>query len=532
MTEISRRLLLGGATALPFAGWTRIADAATPADTAVFAKQIDDIITLDPGEAYELSGIEILTNIYDRLLRYEGQDVTKIVGAVAQMPTISADGKTFTFKIKPNLKFHSGAVITAEDCAFSLQRVVQMDKTAAFLLTQFGWNKTNVKELVKATGDTLVVKITEDYAPSLVLNVMTSIVASIVEKKVAMANEANGDFGNTWLKTRSAASGAYRLVSWKANESVSLEANPGYRLVAPIMKRVVVRHVPEPSSQRLQLEKGDIDIARDLSPDLVRAIANNKDIKVEEFKGANTFYAAMNMAFEPFKNPKVREAVKMLVDYDGLVNTVLKGKFFVQQSFLPVGFMGGAPYKPFKLDVAKAKALLAEGGYPNGFALKLSAANSFPSTDIAQSMQQTLGQAGIKVTLDMTERRTNTGTFRARKHELLLTQWGPDYFDPHTNADTFAHNPDNSDNPKIKPLAWRAGWFDPAINKAMTDAAKELDGKKREAMYVALTKKVTDEGPFVLMFQDVNQVARRVKVTGYAGGLTEDLNFYHLIKKS
>ena len=138
MTEMTRRLLLATATAAPFAGWVRIADAAAPKDTAVFAKQIDDIITLDPGECYELSGIEMCTNIYDRLLRYEAEDLNKLVGGVAESWTVSPDGKTFTFKIRPNLKFQSGAPVTAEDVEFSLQRVVLMDKTSAFLLTQLG----------------------------------------------------------------------------------------------------------------------------------------------------------------------------------------------------------------------------------------------------------------------------------------------------------------------------------------------------------------------------------------------------------
>ena len=153
MTEMTRRLLLATAAAVPFAGWVRIADAAAPKDTAVFAKQIDDIITLDPGECYELSGIEMCTNIYDRLLRYEAEDLNKLVGGVAESWTVSPDGKTFTFKIRPNLKFQSGAPVTAEDAEFSLQRVVLMDKTSAFLLTQLGWSKTTVKDLVKGSGD-------------------------------------------------------------------------------------------------------------------------------------------------------------------------------------------------------------------------------------------------------------------------------------------------------------------------------------------------------------------------------------------
>ena len=158
MTEMTRRLLLAGAAATPFGGWVRIADAAAPKDTAVFAKQIDDIITLDPGECYELSGIEMCTNIYDRLLRYEAEDLNKLVGGVAESWTVAPDGKTFTFKIRPNLKFQSGAPVTAEDVEFSLQRVVLMDKTPAFLFTQLGWKKDNVKDLIKAVDASTVQK--------------------------------------------------------------------------------------------------------------------------------------------------------------------------------------------------------------------------------------------------------------------------------------------------------------------------------------------------------------------------------------
>jgi peptide/nickel transport system substrate-binding protein len=533
MTGMTRRILLAGTAAAPFAGWVRLAEAATPKDTAVFAKQIDDIITLDPHESYEISGGEICTNVYDRLLRYEAEDLTKQVGGVAESWTVSADGKTLTFKIRPNLKFHSGAPVTVEDVEFSLQRAVLLGKTPAFLFTQLGWTKDTVKDLVKASGsDTVTAKVVADFAPSLVLSLMSSIVASIVEKKVALAHEVNGDLGNGWLKTNSAASGAFRLVSWKANESVTLEANPTFRLGPPPLKRVVVRHVPEPASQRLLLEKADADFARDLTPDQIKPLAGNPDIKVESFKAANTFYMAMNLGHEPHANPKVRQAMKMLVDYDGMVKSFLAGRFFVQQSFLPLGFFGAIAYAPFKLDVEKARALLAEAGYKDGFAVKMAAPNVSPWTEISQSVQQTMGQAGIKVSIEPMELKAVIGQYRARTHQIAMLSWGPDYFDPHTNADSFVHNDDNSDSPKVKPIAWRNKWFIPEITKTMLAAARELDTAKRAEQYAALQKLVTDEGPYVFMFQNNFQVARRANATGYNPGITGDQNFFRTIRKS
>jgi peptide/nickel transport system substrate-binding protein len=520
------------AAALPLAFAAPAANAATPKDTLVIGMQIDDILTMDPGESYEISGQEIGTNVYDRLVRYEAEDLNKLVGGVALSWTISPDAKTFTFRLRPNLKFASGAPVTADDMAWSLQRVVLLDKTPAFLFTQLGWNKDNVKTLVQATDPhTVTFKITEDLAPSLVLNLMSTYAASVVEKKVALANEVNGDLGNTWLKTHSAASGPYNLVSWKPDESVTLEANPTYHLGAPHIKRVVVRHIPEPATQRLLLEKGDIDIARDLTPDQLTPMAGNKSVKIESFPAANTFYLGMNLTEEHLKNPKVRQAMKLLVDYKGMVNTVLKGRFIEQQAFLPLGFLGAIAYNPNKLDVAKAKALLAEAGYPNGFELEFTAPNLPPWTDISQSVQQTMGQGGIKLKLVQVELKQELQIFRARKHQLVLNSWAPDYFDPHSNADTFAHNDDDSDTPKIKPLAWRTHWFIPDLSKETLAAAKEVDTEKRKAEYAAIQKKVTDEGPFVIMFQNANQVASRANVKGFKTGLFEDFNFYRTVSK-
>src|SRR5258706_5771267 len=182
---MSNRLCFAAlAVASALAVATPAALAATPKDTVVIAWQLDGIITFDPGESYEIATQEFGTNIYDRLMRYEAEDVTKLVGGVAESWAVSSDAKTFVFKLRPNLKFASGAPVTAEDMAWSLQRVVILDKAPAFLFTQFGWNKDNVKTLVHATDGTVTFKITEDLAPSLVLNLMSTYAASVIEKKV------------------------------------------------------------------------------------------------------------------------------------------------------------------------------------------------------------------------------------------------------------------------------------------------------------------------------------------------------------
>ena len=125
----------------------------------------------------------MIAQIYDRIMNYEAEDTEKLVPGVAESYTISDDGKTITLKVRAGQKFHSGNPLTAEDVAFSLQRVVLLDKTPAFILTQLGWTKDNVKDLVKATDESTVqLSIPEDFAPTLVLNCLSANVGAVVDK--------------------------------------------------------------------------------------------------------------------------------------------------------------------------------------------------------------------------------------------------------------------------------------------------------------------------------------------------------------
>ncbi len=509
-----------------------VANAATPSDTLVIAKQIDDLISLDPAQAYELSGVEIIANTYDRIMRFEPTDITKLVGGVAESVTVSDDGKTFTFKIRPGMKFASGNPVTAADAAFSLQRVIKLQKTPVFLLTQLGWTPDNVDQMVSAPDNsTLKVTIAVNYAPTLVYALLGSVVGSVVDEKVAMAHEASGDMGNGWLSTNSAGSGAYVLKSWTPNNSVVLEANPNYRGGVAKLKRVVIRHVPEASAQRLLLEKGDVDIADNLTPDQVTAIGDNKDVKVEAVPQALLYYIGLNQKAKELQDPKVRQALRYLVDYDGMANSFLKGADQVHQSFWPTGFWASYDENPYKFDPAKAKQLLAEAGYPDGFSITLDAPNFAPFTNMAQSVQSTMAQGGIKVNIVSAEMKPLLTKYRAREHQMLMVYWGPDYMDPHTNADGFITNTDNSDGAAQKPLAWRNDWQDADMNAAVLAAASERDENTRKQDYIDLQKKLLDVGPYIIMFQATTQLAERSNVQGYVAGPSADVTYYNLTTK-
>ncbi|WP_159949996.1 ABC transporter substrate-binding protein [Rhizobium sp. 18065] len=544
MNSFNKRLKLmttSAALALILAGAPQ-AYAATPADTLVLAWAIDDIITLDPGEAFEISTAEVTANTYNKLVALDPADTSKVIGDLAESWTISDDGLTYTFKLKSGLKFASGNPITAADVAYSFERAVKLDKSPAFLLTQFGLSGDNVTEKAKATDDTtFVLTVDKAYAPSFVLNVLTSTVASVVdkvlvtEKAKAMTPTAeykyDTDFGNEFLKTGYAGSGPFKIREWRANEVVVLERNDNFFGEKAKLARVIYRYMKESAGQRLALENGDIDVARNLEPGDFEAVAKKEGIATTSAPKGTLYYFSLNQKNPNLAKPEVIEAFKYLVDYDALGETLIKGIGSIHQTFLPSGQLGALEDKPYKLDVAKAKELLAKAGLADGFTVTMDVRNTQPVTGIAENVQQTLAQAGIKLEIIPGDGKQTLTKFRARQHDIYIGQWGSDYFDPNSNAETFTFNPDNSDEGKNKTLAWRNAW-DPTELSAKTAAALlEKDTAKRAAIYEDLQKQVLATGPFVMIFQQTEIAGYSDKVKDYKLGPSFDTNFVYTVSK-
>ena len=520
------KLALGTGLALAL-GMAAPAQADTPPNMLVMANQIDDMITLDPAEVFEFTAAEWAANVYDRLITYPVDNVEDLQGHVAESWEISDDGKVFTFRVRDGITFHSGNPLTAEDAAWSLQRVVKLNKTPAFILNQFGFTPENVEQKIKAVDDrTFTVELDQPYAPTFFLYCLTATVASVVDKQLVLEHETDGDLGYEWLKTNAAASGPFKHVSWKPNESTMLEKNPDYWKGEVGFDRVVTRHIAEPATQMLLLQKGDIDIARNLEGDQADTLRGGQDIVLKEVPKGAIYYLGLNQKNEHLAKPEVRQALKYLVDYEGLAATILKASASVHQAFLPVGLLGALEDKPFTLDVEKAKELLRQAGLEDGFHVTMDTRNSSPIIEMAQVLQATWADAGIELEILPGDNKQTLTKYRARTHDIYIGRWGPDYQDPHTNADTFASNPDNSDAGPAGKLAWRNAWEIPELTEKTAAAVLEQDAAKRAAMYQKMQREVQETGPFVIMFQDIELIAERSNVQGMIWGPAFDDNKY------
>lgn len=501
----------------------QLAYGATPANMLVIANRIDDITTLDPAQSFEFAGSDVNRNVYGKLVNFDPLNLEAgYEPDLAESWTVSEDGKSITFTMREGVKFHSGNPVTAEDAEFSLRRVIQLNKTPSFILTQFGFTPENVEETIVADGNTLTITTDKKYATSFVLNCLTSTVGSIVDKTLVMENDKDGDLGNEWLATSSAGSGAYEVVRWKPAESVTLSANPEFYKGEPAMKRVIVQHIQESATQRLLLENGDVDIARNLNPEDIAGIEAREGLESYTELRGRLMYVAFNQKHPQLSNPKVVEALKYLIDYNGMQNSFLKGQWKVHQNFLPATYLGAIDDQPFSLDIEKAKALLAEAGVEN-LEFEAGVREAQERIEIAQSLQNTFAQAGVTMNITIGTGKQILTRYRARELDMYLGAWGPDYPDPHTNAGTFAYNPDNSDEAQATGLlAYRNAWDPGPLTAKVEQAVEEGDVDTRRALYEEIQREFQQTSPFAIMFQKTEQagMSESVKNLNLGGAIT------------
>jgi peptide/nickel transport system substrate-binding protein len=229
---------------------------------------------------------------------------------------------------------------------------------------------------------------------------------------------------------------------------------------------------------------------------------------------------------------QVHQAIKWAIDYEAIAKNITPNTWSVCQSFLPDALPGALKTNPFKKDVAKAKQLLAEAGLPNGFSVSMDYINTSPSSDIAQAIQADLAAIGIKASLQPGDQKQVITKTRARQHQLAMLVWGTDYFDPNSNCQAWCENPDDSDQSKLKILAWRSHFADKELTSESEAAVHELDPAKRIALYHKIQQQFMERSPFAMLLQK-NAVAVLGKgVSGFRVGPMPDYTHYSKITKA
>jgi peptide/nickel transport system substrate-binding protein len=497
------------------------------ASTLVWDSDLSDMISLDPAVAYEFGGTLLAHNAYETLVKFEGADLATIKPGVAQSWDVKDAGATFdiTFKLRTGAKFASGNPLTADDVVYSFQRVIKLNKSPAFLFTEIAGLKA---ESVKASDpSTVLISLPKTASAQAFLSILTFTIGGIVDSKEVKTKESGGDSGSSYLLDHSSGSGPYVVDHWTKGTEVLLKANPNYSGTKPALSAVLVKHVPESTNQQFALEKGEADIAKNLSPQQIKALQGKSGVTTVAGNSLQLVYVGMNATFKPLDNVDVREALRTAVDYDGIVNNLLSGNAKKVQGIVPAGLAGHDASTPFQADVAKAKSLLTKAGQTAITLELLVSTGAAPGgaqwSDLAAKLKDDWAKIGVTVNIKQTVQAELLTTYRAQKGQLVLIYWGPDFPDPDANVGPFTDY-------KAGSIAFRNGWNDPTYSEAARKAALITDAAARVAAYKEITNYVLHNGPYAVLYQPTAQFGLRSNVKGFVWSPVDWTDFASISK--
>ena len=492
-------------------------DATIPPDTIVIGMRTDNAVSLDPAVAYEQASSLLVNQLYDKLVDFQGNDLTTPVPELAESWNVAEDGKTWTFHLRQGVRFSSGNPVNADAVIFSLLRVIRMQQAPSWLLTQFGIREEGIR---KIDEHTVQIVLDQQYAPGLFLSCLAYTVGAILDPAIVLDHEQEGDLGTAWLHDHAAGSGPYRLERWDRNEAFILNANAHYWKGTPPIRQIIVKDVAEATNQMLMLDKGDLDMAWNLLPENVQKLQTNPAINIYETPSLFIRYIGMNMGYEPFRKLEVRDAIRYAIDYDGIIQGILQGNALQTQTILPKGLLGYNPAMPYSLNIEKSRQLMEAAGYPEGFDVELLCAKYTPLLDIAAKIQSDLAQIGIRVSIQSLVGAQVIQRIHARQFQMVLGSWGSDYVDPDANAKPFAHSDSLDDDATIKQTAWEHRYVNVETSRLVEEGAQELDPVKRAAIYEKISEIILHDGPYAILYSSIAQYGVRASIRNFIASPT------------
>lgn len=469
-------------------------------------------------------------NTYDRLMTYGSKtlpdgkvmyDYTKLEPELAESWAVAADGKSVTFKLRQNAVFHDGTPVTAEDVKWSFDRAVTVGGFPSFQMKAGSLETPEQFEVV----DKHTIKVNFLRADKLTLPDLAVPVAAIYNSTLAKKHATAQDpWAMEWLKNNTAGGGAYKVASWRpGSETVYERFDKWISGPKPAIAKVIVREIPSASAQQALVERGDVDIAFDLGPRTVNDLAKSKKVALIGTPVENAmWYVGMNTAKPPFDNIKVRQAVAYAIPYQKIMDAAVYGQ--------GIPLFGGAANKdwpratPYQTDVAKAKALLAEAGFANGFSTTLSFDQglSLISEPIALLVQESLASIGIKTTIEKIPGANWRAALLRKDMPLLVNNFGgwlnyPEYFFFWTY---------HGQNAVFNTMNYKNAELDNLIDKARFETDPAAYAKQIEDMITL----VYDEVPRVPLFQPVVSLAHQANISGYQYWFHRQLDYRQLKK--
>ena len=486
--------------------------AQTPADTLIVGLTHSSLTDLEPAAVYNFEAGLIAEQVYETLIKFRGGSEVFVPGLATSWER-SSDGLTWTFKIREGALFHSGNPVTADAVVFSFERSIAHDKApGVWIITQF----IPSADMVRKVDDfTVAITTNQPIGEALLASVLSVHgPASIVDPAVVREHATTDDpWADRWLATNDAGSGPYTLREWNLKQRILLEAFPQHWNGEPAVRYVIIQDLPEPTAQKLALQRGDIDVAMGLLPEMITDLRSDSGIQILSAPAFEFSYVAMNLRFEPFKSVKVRQAIRYAIDYQAIVQGVLGGAAVENQVIVPYGMPErldlGYPHDP-----VMARRLLAEAGYANGFKVQLLVRTNPPFPDIAVQVQEDLRQVGIDCEVVTMVNSVLLGLFRVQDYDLTIMRWGLDYGAAQNQTKAFADCLTSGPESTIKSITWRCMWCPSGVSDWVAEAMAEPDEHRSIILYKAIQAITLEEGPYAMLYNPLTQIGVRSNVEG------------------
>lgn len=471
------------------------------------------------GVGTNVPGYEASWNCYDRLITHPMKDVNgtpyydrdKFEGELAE--DMSIGDMSVTFKLKKDATFQDGTPVTAKDVKWSLDRAVSVGGFPTFQMKAGSLEKPEQFVVV----DDRTIRVDFIRKDRLTIPDLAVIVPCVINSELVKKNATAQDpWGLEYTKQNTVGSGAYKVTKWTPGTEVIFERFENWKGgPLPKVKRVIWRMVPSSGNRRALLERGDADISYDLPNKDFAELKSNPKLNIISTPYSNGVqYIGMNVTKPPFNNPKVRQAVAYALPYEKIMEAVLFGlanPMFGAPADYQTKVAWPQPTK-YKTDIAKAKALLAEAGYADGFETTLSFDLGFAGVNepLCVLVQESLAQIGIKTTINKIP-GANWRTELNKKELPLFTNVFSGWLDYPEYFFFWCYHGSNS---VFNTMSYQSAAMDAFIDGARAAAA---NGDK--AAYDADVKGMVDlafaDVPRVPLFQPYVNVAMQKNVTGY-----------------
>ncbi|MDO8501280.1 MAG: ABC transporter substrate-binding protein [Gemmatimonadaceae bacterium] len=458
--------------------------------TLIDSRDTYDPRSLDPALSTDVPTGRAVGYVFDGLVRFTPD--AQVVPGLARSWDISTDGMTYTFHLRTGVKFHDGRPFSARNVIYSFQRVLD-PKTKGGR----GWplypidgakayadgKGRSIAGLTARDDSTIVIRLSEPFA--IFPKLLAMPVAAIVPDSVP------SNFGEHPIGT-----GPWKFVEWKHDDYLKFAANPDYFDGPPKADSLMARIVPEPSTAVAEFESGNVDVLYVPEGETQNwEQTDEKKAMLESAPALRVFYIAINTTRGPLADKRVRQALNYATDAKGILDGIVSGRGNLAAGVIPPALPGGdSTRKGYTRDVAKAKQLLAEAGFPNGIDIELWSSQTPPFPRIAQAVQANLKETGVRVTLVQRDASSMREAARAGKTDMALKDWFADYPD----AENFLYPLLHSAN---KGVGGNVSFYsNPGYDKLVSEARREQDEAKRTALYSQADEIEYQDAPMIYLF--------------------------------